>query len=235
VKCPNSASLRGSPRAPRAVLALLLAASVAGCRVAPPTLPQGPGLGAADAAPPTGVATLERPEWRAGDSFTYQRGGSRELSYRVEAGAGGGWRAIDTASARVLELDANFAQLGERSADGEWLVRFDPFDPILHWPLWPGKRWSGGFVRRAPGEPDVPVWVSYHCGEFESIEAPIGRVRALPIWRTLYVTHTGAAEGTRSLARTDLLWYAPEYGHWIRRLESGLLTDLTAFERAVNP
>jgi hypothetical protein len=118
-------------------------------------------------------------------------------------------------------------EVGQEKADAPEATRVQsPPHPILTWPLWEGKRWSCHLVTKAPGRPAVPLNVSFHCDRLETIDVPAGKFRALRIWRTARV----AAEGDH-FARTSLLWYAPEVGFLVRRLDDGLLTDLEEFHR----
>ena len=170
--------------------------------------------------------TFAAPTWRDGDTFEFVRGSTVRLRYRVEATESGGWNLLDVDKGARLALDRDLGQLGERDKNGDWRVRFDPVDPSFAWPLWPGKQWTGEFVRRAEGDREVLLLANYRCGPIEWIEVPAGRVRAIQVWRTLSLA---GAEGVPDFV--SLLWYAPEFGTFARRLESGLLTELSAVLR----
>lgn len=214
---------------PLGTLSLCLALSsltlLAGCRSTPP-LPPGQGLLSADSAAPAGVERFEAPRWSVGDQLEYQRGGVQRLRQLVTEHSDG-WGLVSVESRRTLVLDHGFGQLGEVDEKGEPVVILDPVDPALHFPLWVGKRWSAEFVRRAPGGTDIPLLVHYHADQMETLELPIGRVRALRIWRRLSLAKEGDFYD-----RTSLLWYAPELGFFVRRLEDGVLLDLVSVQRA---
>ncbi len=193
------------------------------CHTAPDSLPTGRGLLVPAAQEAPSEESFGAPTWKDGDTFEFVRGSTVRLRYRVEAVDGGGWNLVDVDKGTRLALDNDLGQLGERGSDGDWRVRFDPVDPSFAWPLWPGKQWMGEFVRRAEGDREVLLLASYRCGPVEWIDVPAGRVRAIQVWRTLSLA---GAEGVPDFV--SLLWYAPEYGTFARRLESGLLTELSA-------
>jgi hypothetical protein len=217
------------PLRPRRVLPLALAlvslALAPSCR-STPELPPGQGLLTVDSAPPSFVELFEAPRWSAGDQLEYQRGGVQRLRQLV-AEHPDGWGLVNVESRHTLVLDENFGQFGEVDAKGESVVVLDPVDPSLHFPLWVGKRWSAEFVRRSPDSPDIPLLVHYHADALETLELPIGRVRALRIWRRLSLAREGSFYD-----RTSLQWYAPDLGFVVRRLEDGVLLDLVGIERS---
>jgi hypothetical protein len=209
---------------PRRPLALLLLASCA-----TPALPEGEGKGilALDGAPPPGVESFARPEWRQGDRFVYRRGGRIRLAFRVDSAGADGYRCVEEVSLMTNSFTRDLWEAGqERDGVPEATRALAPPDPMLTWPLWEGKRWSGHLLSKAPGRPAIPLQVSYHCDRVETVHVPAGSFRALRIWRNVTV----AAEGDY-VVRTSLRWYAPEVGFLVRRLDDGVLTDLEEFHR----
>ncbi|MBI1380423.1 MAG: hypothetical protein GC161_04970 [Planctomycetaceae bacterium] len=218
VRIQNAAAPKWRPLVGAALLFIAGA-----CRTAPDSLPSGRGLLVPAAQEPRSEESFAAPAWKDGDTFEFVRGSTVRLRYRVEAAEDGGWNLVDVDKGTRLALDRDLGQLGERESDGDWRVRFDPVDPSFAWPLWSGKQWTGEFVRRADGDREVLLLASYRCGPVEWIDVPAGRVRAIQVWRTLSLA---GAEGVPDFV--SLLWYAPEFGTFARRLESGLLTELSA-------
>lgn len=206
---------------------LLLPFFLSACASSPPGPDvEGQGLVSVDATPPPGAELFERPQWHAGDRFVFRNGDRLRLRKRVVAGAEGRFELVDEDGGGTLELDADLGELGERNGQGEAGITFDPVDVRFAWPLWVGKRWSSHYVRRAPGQPPLPLLVQYHCDAIETVEVPAGTFRCLRIWRTASV----AAQGDY-IDRVSLLWYAPEVGNLARRLSDSLLLELDDWQR----
>lgn len=200
---------------------------LAGCASPAPTAGvQGQGLVSVDAVAPEGAEIFDHPAWHAGDRFVFRNGDVMRLRRRVEVRPQGGYELVDEDGGGALELDADLGELGQQGADGEDGIRFDPVDARFAWPLWVGKRWTCHYVRRAPGEPPLPLLVEYHCDAIESVEVPAGTFRCLRIWRTASV----AAKGDY-IDRVSLHWYAPEVGYVARRLSDSLLLELDDYQR----
>ena len=212
---------------PRSAVCLLLLAACAGPGSAEGGHElRGEGLVSVDAQPPPGVELFPRPEWRPGDRFVYRNGDVLRLRRRVAVRPEGGFELLDEDGPGALELDADLGELGQRDSAGEAGIRFDPVDARFAWPLWVGKRWTSHHVRRAPGEPPLPLLVHYHCDAIETVEVPAGTFRCLRIWRTASV----AAKG-EYVDRVSLHWYAPEVGWLARRLSDSLLLELDDWQR----
>lgn len=208
-----------------ALLALLIAG---GCSASAAHLPAGPGLVAADRTPPEGAAVHAAPTWLAGDRFVYQKGGKLRLALRASELDGGGLGLVDEETGRTLLVGPEQLERGERVRDergGEQGFELDPGDQAVCWPLWEGKRWSSQFVSRAAGRPDLPLIALYHCDASETVTVPAGTFECLRIWRRVRVAADGYAE------RVGLLWYAPEIGAMVRRLDDGFLAELVEVHR----
>ena len=194
------------------------------------TLPEGSGRGLVshDSAPPAGVETFAAPRWKAGDRFVFVRGNAQRFALHVEP-RGDGLALVDDATRDRQLLSAELADLGMEEANGERFVpsiAMDPADVRYHWPLWLGKRWSCHFLRKAPGQPPLPLLVSYAIEAGEDVTVAAGTFRTLRILRRASV----ADEGTY-LERAALSWYAPAVGIEVRRLEDGILTELAEVHR----
>jgi hypothetical protein len=174
------------------------------------------------------VRTWERPRWHAGDRFVYKKGAADLYAYRVEKGEEGGWRLVEEKSSLATLLTGDLAERGqERPGHPPSRAAYKPADVKLHWPLWVGKRWGCHLLyERADTEHPLPLMVGYHCDREEEVEVPAGRFRCLRIWRRARV----AAPGDY-LERVSLLWYAPEAGCFVRRLEGGVLLELQELHR----
>ncbi|HLU38558.1 MAG TPA: hypothetical protein VK081_04185 [Planctomycetota bacterium] len=207
---------------------LLLAPLLAAC--ASPSLPEGTGRGllSHDRTPPEGVPGVQAPRWQPGDRFVFQRGNVQRLVFHVEP-RDDRLLLVDEGSGERQVLATDLTDLGhEVLEDGEarTAVALAPGDVRYHWPLWVGKRWSCHFLRKVPGHPPLPLLVSYVVEAAEPVTTPAGRFETLRILRRATV----AAEGTY-LERASLVWYAPEAGIEVRRLEDGILTELVELHR----
>lgn len=209
----------------------LVSLALAAC--AAPGIPEGEGRGIVgfDRRPPENAETFPAPVWTAGDRLVYLRGNQLHLAMHVEVGADGGYVLVDEASGERQALSAELADLGlsERGPkEGEHVavVALAPGDQRYHWPLWNGKRWSCHFLRKVPGQPPLPLLVTYAVEAMEDVTVPAGTFRALRILRRASV----AAEG-RYLDRASLTWYAPALGVEVRRLEDGIVTELAEVHR----
>lgn len=208
---------------------LTLVCALAGC--ATPGIPDGQGRGllSCDRKPPDGAETFAAPSWQPGDRMVFVRGSTQRLSLHVEA-HGDGLALVDDASHTRQLLSADLADLGveEVRAAGkvEPAIAVAPGDLRYHWPLWAGKRWSCHFLRKAPGQPPLPLLVTYVVEASEDVTVPAGTFATLRILRRAAV----AAEGA-FLERASLYWYAPSIGTEVRRLDDGLLTELAEVHR----
>ncbi len=210
----------------RASIAVFVA-TAAGCSNL--SLPEGAGRGlvSADQTPPAGAAVYERPEWQKGDRFVVRRGGVARLSFTVVEAGEDGYALLNDESGGLTRYTRVFAEIGEEQPGDPASIRLqEPADQLLHWPLWVGKRWSCHVLRKAPGEPALPLLVSYECDRAETVRVPAGEFSCLRVWRRARV----AAEGV-FLERTSLLWFAPEVGFIVRRLENGTVMELEAIHR----
>jgi hypothetical protein len=216
----------------RSALSLALAALsslFAGC--ATPELPEGVGEGLTsfDREPPEGVETFDRPVWKEGDRFVFVRGGILRIAMRVtEASDEEGYVLVDeNLGARTL-LTPDLAAIGlDVPGQPDAMQRAEPAEPMLHWPLWVGKRWSAHFLRKRVGQPPFALSATYHCDAIETIVVPAGEFRCLRIWRRLRVADTER----KFLERAFVMWYSPEVGYFVRRLEDGSLMELESFHR----
>ncbi len=218
--------------ASRWFLVVLFAAALCACRSKTPAFPPGAGLASVDREAPPGAELFARPTFQDGDWFGYRRGGLLRLRYRVTTDPkGDGYLLIDEDADRVLVLDRDLAQLGEGAgpkSDGliDWSVRLDPLDPSFAWPLWVGKRWSGSYVHRRIGGDEMPFTTFYEVKGRETVHTAAGAFETLRIERRA----SPALEGDY-IDRVSLLWYAPEVGFLVSRLEDGVKTELEEYHR----
>ncbi len=125
--------------------------------------------------------------------------------------------------------------------------------PVVPAPLEAGRASTFGTTYTALDVPKPRRWSQrLSTGRWESVEVPAGRFDCLRIDRV--ITFEAPDEQRRNSSRTDVLWYAPAVGRWIRRdtggtfissglgganpaegvqgLESALRWELTAWQRA---
>jgi hypothetical protein len=196
-----------------------------------PQMPEGEGRGllSFDRQPPPDAATFAAPRWQAGDRFVFVRGSAQRLTMHVEAESDGFALVDDTTKSSQL-LSHELADLGLREPDArgkmQAVIALAPGDARYHWPLWVGKRWSCQFYRKAPGQPPLPLLVTYAVEASEEVTVPAGTFQTLRILRRTSV----AAQGT-FLERASLCWYAPRIGAEVRRLDDGVLTELAEVHR----
>ncbi len=190
---------------------------------------EGRGLVSFDRNPPAGVETFAAPGWQAGDRFVFVRGNAQRIGMHVET-HGDGLLLIDDSTGGRQLLTADLADLGvEEARPGrapEPTIAVAPADTRYHWPLWVGKRWSNHFLRKAPGQPPLPLLVTYAVEASEDITVAAGTFRTLRILRRASV----AAQGTY-LERASLSWYAPAIGAEVRRLDDSIVTELAEVHR----
>ena len=214
---------------PRTLTSAALAAALlalGSCRgPATPTLPPGPGLVTSDAEPPPGTSVHEVPAWREGDRLVYRKADRVRISLRVVTTDGGAFELLDEDSGRRTLVGPDQLVRGATGPGGEPGYELDPGDAQLSWPLWEGKRWATEFVSRGEGRGDVPLLALYECDRTEVITVPAGTFECLRIWRKVRVAAPGETP-----ERTSLMWYAPEVGAFVLRLDEGLLTELTGFQ-----
>lgn len=209
----------------RNVACAIALVAVAACGT--PGLPEGSGQGLVthDRRAPDGARTVERPTWTDGDRFVYRRGGQLRLALRVIAEEDG-FRLVEEATGLVTRLGPDLEQRGQEAPDAPELERvLAPGDTQLCWPLWAGKRWTCHFLRKAPGQL-LPVWADYVADQWESVTAPAGRFECLRIWRRV----RPAIEGS-FFEQVDLLWYSPDAGYFVQKLEDGVITELAEVHR----
>lgn len=196
---------------------LAVVAAFAGCGSAPPaTLPDGVGRGLlqADAKPPAGATTYERPTWRTGQTFVLVRGDVVGAQFAVEAAAADGYVVRGPGGVR-LRRDLDLGNLGEWQPEGDQpLHLLSPVDVRFHWPLWIGKRWSCEFVDRAPGGEALTMVADYEVEDLDTVTVRAGTFAALRIVRTLRLP----AAADRVMTRTQVIWYAPSIGTEVRQI-----------------
>ncbi|MEM7202818.1 MAG: hypothetical protein AAF628_21340 [Planctomycetota bacterium] len=205
----------------------VLLAALGGCSSA--GLPEGSGRGLVswDRTAPEGLESFDRPQLAVGDRFVFRRGGISRLSLTVTAADEDGYVLTDDASRALTRYTLDLGEIGEEfPGDPQNIRRQEPADALCHWPLWVGKRWSCHFLRKAPGAEPLPLLATYACEAEEDIEVPGGTFRCLRIWRHVRVAATG-----RFLERASVMWYAPEVGFFVRRLENGTLLELEEVHR----
>lgn len=185
----------------------------------------GPGVTEADAVP--GADAVQRPVWRLGDRFVFRRGAGRIATEVVGADASG-YRLRDLGAGIELLYDLDLAELGQdMPKEPRYRVTMAPGDPREHWPLWSGKRWKAEVALIAPGEAPRRIALHYECDARETIRVPAGTFECFRIWR-----RSGAAGSERGAETVSVHWYAPAVGHFVKRLENGVLLELEAVQKA---
>jgi len=213
---------------------LLLVAALGGCAAPPPDpVPVAPasssrGVLRYDAAPADGSArVVQAPEWRVGDRFVFRRG-RYAIETRVASADEQGYRLRDEKAGIELLLGRDLSERGqELVGKAASRITISPGDPREHWPLFVGKRWEAELELAVPNEPPRQIRVSYECDADETIRVPAGELRCLRIWR-----RSRAPEGDGTTETTSVHWYSPDVGHFVKRLENGILLELEKAERA---
>jgi len=214
----------------RAALPCLLTLLASAC-AAPDrhALPEGSGAGLLyrDADPPPGAEICAAPQWQQGQRFTLVAGGWARAEFVVAATGPAGHELAESSGLRQF-FTSDFAIAGQEVAGAPAsAVTNDPPDPILDFPLWPGKRWSAEFARRSAGaDAALLARADYLCETWETLRVPAGEMRALRILRRLRRADDPAGE-----EQVALYWWAPEAGFFARKLEDGVLLELEEARR----
>jgi hypothetical protein len=208
--------------------AIVMAAGLlAACHT--PAFPEGTGRGVTsyDRDRPEGVLEYQRPTWKEGDRFVYRRGGVMRIPQRVVKADENGYVLEHEVNGvrTVLDRDLGLAG-GEVPGDPLQERREEPPEPVLHWPLWVGKRWTSEFVRKMVDQPALPLQASYYCDAVETVQVPAGTFACLRIWRRARVL-----SNEQYLERTTIMWYSPDVGYFAQRLEAGELLELEEYHR----
>jgi len=213
--------------APLTLALLVLGFLAPACRSTEKPLPPGRGLVTYDREPPAGVETFAAPAWKVGDRFVYRKGGLSRLAFRLESIDGGVLRLVDEQAGMVMLYGADLSERGqEKPGEPELSMQHDPYDQVVSWPLWKGKRWSCQFVTRAPDRGDLPLLVTYECDAIEDVVVPAGNFRCLRIWRRARPSVPG-----NWVERISIAWYAPDAGAFVKRLSDSTLTELEEVDR----
>lgn len=92
--------------------------------------------------------------------------------------------------------------------------------PIVPMPLEPGRSEHTVTRYAVVDEPKPRRWSQrLSTGRWEAIEVPAGRFDCLRIERV--IGFDAPDEGRLNASRTDVLWYAPAVGRWVRRETGG--------------
>ncbi len=196
-------------------------------------MPEGAGRGlvALDPVPPAGVEVWNRPEVRAGDTYTLLRGGQTKVRFRVLEVTEQGSTIVDDAGHR-LRRDLDLGNLGEWPAEGQDALHlFSPVDVRYHWPLWVGKKWRCEFADRTAAGQLLNIEATYVVEALDTVVVPAGTFPALRIVRRT------ALLGTKEqfLDRTLVLWYAPSIGYDVRQIQDSTTFELLDWTRGTAP
>lgn len=206
------------------VASLSLVTACAG--VAPFPEGEGEGLVTVDRAVPASTSVAARPEWAVGDRFEYLRGGEQHTTWRVESAGPEGYKLVQEMTGVVTLLDQDLGVLGEDVPDDPVQARRrSPVDNEYAWPLWVGKRWTTNYLRKVPGAA-LPVQAEYECDAIETISVPAGTFECYRIWRKARPLVPG-----KYYESANVLWYAPEVGYFVRKLENSVVTELQDVHR----
>lgn len=180
---------------------------------------RGPGVLRADTE--AGADAVTRPEWAVGDRFVFSRGPAK-IATEVVAADATGYRLRDVQAGVELLYDRDLAELGQDTPkEPRYRITMAPGDPREHWPLWSGKRWEAELALLAPGEGPRRILVRYECDAKETITVPAGTFECYRIWR-----RSGPVRGERGNETVAVHWYSPKVGHFVKRLENGVLLEL---------
>ncbi|GEM_PF-3698050 len=208
--------------------ALLLLGLLPSCAAS--GIPEGEGLGivAVDREPPKGVRLYPKPVWTPGDRFVYRRGGRVRVEFRVVAVEEDRRVLEEVGSGLVLVLDGELRELGRGVGEEfRYLRRMDPFDARFSWPLWVGKKWACDFLDKNPEGGIRRLRADYECEGKERIVTAAGVFECLRILRRASLL----VPGRDYYEQVSILWYAPDVGWFVRRLEEGLMIELEAYQR----
>ncbi|MFQ5507480.1 MAG: hypothetical protein ACE5F1_22175 [Planctomycetota bacterium] len=177
---------------------------------------------------PPGVELVESPpNWTRGDRFVYRKGGKFRYEFRVLETDETGYVLLDESSGAKQKLTRELAETERAEPEEGSARRKDPFDAELSWPLWVGKRWTCQYIDKIPGKDGLPVTAEYHCDATEEVRAPAGTFRCFRIWRNAKLKIPGG----NFFDNAAVLWYSPEVGWFVRRLEDGTLRELESYHR----
>ncbi len=215
---------------------ILIILFLSACSTPKNATPRGKGLLSVDKKPPSGAKTWSAPQWSKGDRFEYSRGSRVPLHYRVlKAGEEERWLLLEGkdlgGKPTILVLGGDLSDRGvwewsEKGGKGSPEKRYLPFDPVLQWPLWVGKAWSCQFIE-ASKDGLQPIRVLYRCEARERIQTRVGTFECLRIRRVARLEIPGRIY----LDKVSLLWFSPKVGWWVRKLEDGIETELTEYQR----
>lgn len=203
---------------------LLLAAACQSNEIAEGT---GEGLVSWDREAPSGAQVYQAPQWTVGDAFTFGSGDWMRIKLRVTEVTEERITLREEEVGLLQFLTPGLADMGQEMPGEEDATRVNaPADPILHFPLWVGKRWTADVDKKAPGEETVPLRIEYYCDAQETLDTPLGRLDCLRVWRTAKVDKEGEYR-----TRTTVYWYSPKIGWMVRRLDDGVLLELREAHR----
>lgn len=215
-------------RLPSLTLVLPLTLLAAACS-SPEIDPEGSGDGMLswDRQAPAGATVYQAPAWTVGDSFHFVSGDWMDIQLRVIEITDERITLQEEEVGLLQYMTPSLGDLGQELPGEPSVTRVNaPADPILHFPLWVGKRWTADVDKKAPGEDAMPLRVEYHCDAAEIIETPLGQLDCLRVWRTARVDRDGEFR-----TRTTVYWYSPEIGWMVRRLDDGVLLELREAHR----
>ena len=224
------------PSAFSTLLLLLVPFFLSACSTSKNAIPRGKGLLSADKSPPKGAKTWAVPGWEVGDRYEFSRGARIPLHYRVLV-VGPEERLLLLEGKKhgekesVLVLGPDLSDRGvwewrEGMGKGAPEKRYLPSDPAFHWPLWVGKTWSSQFMEISK-DGVQPIRVIYRCEAREPIRTRAGTFDCLRVRRIARLEIPGRIY----LDKVSLLWYSPKVGWWVRKLEDGIETELTDYQR----
>jgi hypothetical protein len=196
------------------------------CGATSPPHPQGGGGTPGDAPLPA----IARPEWHAGDRWTYDWTAGNERGTKiaevVDVRDVGGVRYYIL---RIGDVDQYYTidlRWAAAVRDGKVEARMSPPQPWLVWPLTAGQRWphEGTWEDRDGRRPTKEV---FSVVGPETVEVPAGRFSAVKVVR----------DGGAGVS--DEYWYVPAirwYARWIgRRSDTSFEERLTAYRPARQP
>jgi hypothetical protein len=170
--------------------------------------------------------SITRPDIRAGDRWRYRvtdqyTNLAQSISIEVVT------VTESRINARILQPDLDAAPPAAAEAIGVWdrdwnplsqgAIEYQPYYPVLQFPLEPGRRWSGG-VQWYSGSGTLRHQLTMQAAGWERVTVPAGSFDAIRISARGHISETGsrnyyAQSGTVS----SVIWYAPAIGQIVRK------------------
>ena len=165
-----------------------------------------------------GAETLERPEWRVGETWSYSTRDARDPS------------ALRTSESKVLTKSTDGYELASKSSrDGESVRRYNPAmneltkvaqtpereRKFIDWPLTPGKTWTFEYYEASRRFPGLIYHYTFNAKVVgpEAVSVPAGKFDAIKID---YEGRFTRSEGGSHAKVVQTSWWAPAAGRVVK-------------------